>query len=171
MKTIYLNTDKSKLEYALNKAITQAELQGELCRDVFSAVESVKHHKKITKRLLEELSYHGSLERRPSWSAGFKLTVYFDRDKRIYSTSKPDKNGVSLADYHDAMDITIYFESWDELQEQALRLNNSYMSHAEAIGKELDNLDDLIKRAESLAKEYNALVNNLSYTLKCALNL
>lgn len=162
---MYISIDKQGAISALEKKIAECVIAESVTLRGIEGMKSVKHHKEINKRVItaiQALGGYASLY----MSYTPRIVLYFDQDKRIYTHSKPDSNGMTVADYFSETQVDIYFTGgYTEMIESSRNRLSGIIQSRERYQAELDNMDAIIEDVQALHKAYKK-VENHSYIIR-----
>ncbi len=162
---MYISIDKQGAISALKKKIAECVIAEAVILRGIEGMKSVKHHKEVNKRVITAIKALGgyaslSLDYTP------RIVLYFDHDKRIYSTSKPDQWGVSTAYYFSETQVDIYFKGgYTEMIEAAQERLAGIVASRERYQAEMENIDAIIKDVQALNDAYEK-VEKHSYIVR-----
>jgi hypothetical protein len=147
------------LLYACDKKISESMEHERVLNIAINALETVKHRKNIdahgTKAIKNAgVSAHIYNEYTP------RITLYCNN--RIYSTSEPDTNGCSIADYYENTDVTIYFDlnaGYAGIIENMHKRITGLLEYRVVLEKEKENADTIIAEYYALEKARKAYEN------------
>lgn len=162
---MYISIDKQGAIAALKKKIAECVIAEAVILRGIEGMNSVKHHKEVNKRVITAIQALGgyaslNMEYAP------RIVLYFDQDKRIYTHSKPDANGMTTANYFRETQVDIYFTGgYTEMIEAAMKRMEGIIASREKYQKEFDNMDAIIEEVQALHKAYKK-VENHSYIIR-----
>jgi len=158
---IFLHLNKQDLQTNIEKTIKQNELHIEAVELAIKGLETVKHHKQISKRGLNAIKELGQ-------SAYFELE--FTPRLKLWLTNRTyEANSDYFADY----EPTIWFKSGDGYTEIIQNCHDYIEGRHEALAQlkaDLENIDQILKESEELEQAYKKLTESIHYTTRKQLN-
>jgi len=164
---LYLNTEKTAIEDRLQQEIACNLQKIALLETVIQETEKIKHHQKITKKIVTNLKAQGVASYLDT-TYSTKLKIYIPN--RIWRTTPPDRSGISGSIYFENDTEIIYFNDYQELIDNSRKRINCMKESNAKFENELETLGAIIQEAEEIQKRHNAFNDNVSYITRGALN-
>jgi hypothetical protein len=162
-----IQTDLNKeIWQTLKKKIAENELKMKALNQVIAGAEKIKHHKQITKKIeAETKSETASTYLDNQYTTNLKVYLR----ERVYNNSKPDANGVSIANYYESCQENIYFKDYQELIDNAKARFEALGENIILLIGELQKIEEAVNEAEAITKSIDNYNNKYSYQLKEAI--
>lgn len=168
---------KESIEQALLKAIKNNELNIALIEKALPGIESVKHHKKVTKKLTDAIGENAYLYT----DYAMRLRLFLPCEQRVYKEVKTkevmadgsinENHSYSCPEYFENIEENIYFKTYEELIANCKARIEGLKSSLEQNKKDLLNIDKLITSAQELETKYKSVYSSMGYIFRNAISL
>lgn len=162
-----IQTEKNEeIWQTIKKKIAENELKLKALNQVILGAEKIKHHKQVTKKIeAETKSETASTYLDNQYTTNLKIYLR----EGIYNQSKPDANGVSIANYYESRQENIYFKDYQELIDNAKARFEALSENIILLIGELLKIEEAVKEAETITKSIDDYNNKYSYQLREAI--
>lgn len=150
---MYLNVDKEKALYALQKRKENTKLLIELCDEVLESYDKFKHYQELSKRICKFIK---------------NSYLYTDYTPRLVVHLE---NRLYKDEYFDESDLTLYIKEIKDIKEHTEKRKEGLVESMKQINDNIKNIDAILSDLTKLETEYKRLDNICHYSLKEYTNL